>query len=138
MRDLRNATVVIAGASSGIGRAAALAFARAGSNLAVIARRKDALEEVAAECRALGVRAIALPIDIGDAAAVREAAREAARINGRIDVWVNNAGVGAVGWFAETPIEAHDQVIRTNLLGYMHGAEGMTRHEGRHGRRLIS
>ena len=41
---------------------------------------------------------------------------------GRIDAWVNNAGVGTVGRFIDTPVEAHDQVIRTNLMGYIHGA----------------
>jgi len=54
MRRLRNSTVVITGASSGIGRAAALAFAQAGANVVLIARRRDALQEAAAECRKSG------------------------------------------------------------------------------------
>jgi short-subunit dehydrogenase len=47
---------------------------------------------------------------------------------GRIDVWINNAAVGAVGVFTETPVEAHDQVIRTNLLGPLHGAHAVLPH----------
>jgi len=125
MRDLRNATVVIAGASSGIGRAAALAFAREGANVVVLARREDALDDVAAACRKLGVRALALPTDVRDAAAVRAAAVQAAKVTGRIDVWINNAGVGAVGRFTDTPIEVHDATVQTNLLGYMHGAHAV-------------
>ena len=125
MRNLRNSTVVITGASSGIGRAAALAFAREGANLALIARRGGELERLAAECAAQGVRAIAVPADVTDPDAVRQAAQTASRITGRIDVWINNAGVGAVGRFTDTPVEAHDQVILTNLIGYLHGAHAV-------------
>jgi NADP-dependent 3-hydroxy acid dehydrogenase YdfG len=61
MRDLSGAVVVITGASSGIGRAAALAFARRGARVALAARRAELLEEVAAECREAGGEAIAVP-----------------------------------------------------------------------------
>jgi short-subunit dehydrogenase len=59
---------------------------------------------------------------------VRQLARCAIEAFDRIDVWINNAGVGAVGAFAETPIEAHDQVVRTNLLGYLHAAHALLPH----------
>lgn len=116
-------TVVITGASSGIGRATAEAFAHAGIRLVLAARRAEALQATAAVCRQHGAEVLVVPTDVTDAHAVSRLAADAAEFGGgRIDVWVNNAGVGAVGKFEETPIEAHDQVVRTNLLGYMHGA----------------
>lgn len=74
---------------------------------------------------ALRCPALAVPTDVTDADAVRAAAARASRLNGRIDVWVNDAGIGAVGEFTKTPIEAHDQVILTNLVGYLHGAHAV-------------
>jgi short-subunit dehydrogenase len=125
MRQLQGSTVVITGASSGIGRASALAFADAGANVVLLARRERALDELAAECSRKGVRALAVPTDVTDPDAVRQAANTAARITGRIDVWINNAGIGAVGRFTDTPVEAHDQVVLTNLIGYMHGVHAV-------------
>lgn len=124
-RDLLGATVVVTGASSGIGRATALTFAEHGTQLVLAARRRGPLEETAAECERLGARALAVPTDVTDAAAVAHLAQAAERFGGRIDVWVNNAGLGAIGEFAATPIDAHDQVIRVNLLGYLHGAHAV-------------
>jgi short-subunit dehydrogenase len=65
---------------------------------------------------------------VGDPEVVRGLAQSAIDAFGRIDVWVNNAGVGAVGAFLDTPIEVHDQVVRTNLLGYLHGAHAVLPH----------
>lgn len=124
-KKLNGAVVVITGASSGIGRAAALAFAREGARLVLAARDERALHTVVAECEALGTQALAVPTDVTDAGAVRALAAEAARFGGRIDVWLNNAGVGAVGAFDQTPIAAHEQVVQTDLLGYMRGAHAV-------------
>lgn len=121
-RDMAGLSVVITGASSGIGRAAARAFARHGARVVVAARRADLLEDVARECRDLGGKALAVPTDVTDAAAVAELAEEALRAFGRIDVWINNAGTGVFGPYQDADIALHRRTIEVNLLGSMHGA----------------
>jgi short-subunit dehydrogenase len=120
--DRSGLKVVITGASSGIGEATAVAFAREGASLVLAARDAKALEAVAKSCRDAGGHALVVATDVGDAAAVRRLAQEAVGFAGRIDVWVSNVGTGAVGAFHETPIEAHEQVIRANLIGHMNDA----------------
>jgi short-subunit dehydrogenase len=114
--------VVLTGASSGIGRATAQLLARQGANLVLAARGRQALQTVAAECQREGGLVETVPTDVTDAAAVRALARAAIERFGHFDVWINNVGVGAVGRFEETPIEAHRRVIETNLIGHMNGA----------------
>ena len=117
--------VVITGASSGAGRTIALYLARDGAFLVLASRNETVLEEVATECRDLGTQAIAVRTDVTDNASVRQLARTAYEWKGRIDVWVNNAGVLAAGIFEDMPWENHQQVIATNLLGYMSGAHAV-------------
>lgn len=125
VRDLTGAVVVITGASSGIGEATAEAFAREGARLVLAARDLGALETVAARCRALGGEAIAVQVDVTDASAVQALAERAIAFGGAVDVWFSNVGVGAVGLFHETPMEAHEQVIRANLIGHMNDAHAV-------------
>src|SRR3954470_21433648 len=127
MDQLANATVVIAGASSGIGLATAFAFARCGANLVLGARRGEELRRVAAGCRELGANAIAFELDVGDAKDVQRLTDAAVERFGRIDVWFNNAGVGVVGPFEAAPLDAHVRVIETNLLGVVHGSHAAVR-----------
>jgi NAD(P)-dependent dehydrogenase (short-subunit alcohol dehydrogenase family) len=118
--------VVITGASSGIGRATAQAFAREGVLLVLAARRTDELQRTAAECLALGAReALAVPTDVRDEAAMVRLAERALQACGRIDVWVNNAGVVALGHFEEVPSDAFRQVMETNFFGCVHGARAV-------------
>lgn len=114
--------VVITGASSGAGKAIAAAFAKEGAWLVLAARREAALQETVTDCQELGAKAMYVITDVSDAAAVEALAQKAFDWGGSLDVWVNNAGVMAAGDFEVTPAAVHDRVIRTNLIGYLHGA----------------
>jgi NAD(P)-dependent dehydrogenase (short-subunit alcohol dehydrogenase family) len=133
-RKLDGAVVVVTGASSGIGRATGLALAERGARVVLAARRVDALEELARQCQAAGGQALAVPTDTTDQAAVTELARRAVERFGRIDIWVNNAGVYLLGLLEATPPEAFRRVLETNFFGYVNGARAVLpqfRHQGR-------
>lgn len=114
--------VVITGASSGAGRAMAIELAKRGERLVLGARRGEALDEVVEECNSLGATALAVVADMKHPDSVRELAQAAYRFGGVIDVWINNAGVLAAGSLDDLPWQVNEDVIRTNLLGYMNGA----------------
>ncbi|QCR21434.1 SDR family oxidoreductase [Pontibacter sp. SGAir0037] len=124
-KDLKGKVVVLVGASSGIGRAAALEFARNGAKLVLAARRENLLAELAVACENLNTTATYIKTDVTNPEEVQQLAHAAMEFGGKIDVWINNAGIGAVGEFAETPIAAHDHVIKTNLMGHIHGAHAV-------------
>ena len=123
--QLQDKTIVITGASSGAGRAAAIEFACHQPYLVLAARNASILEEVAAECREMGAQVLTVPTDTSDAKEMISLANAANDWQGRIDVWINNAGVLAAGDFDVTPMAVHEQVIKTNLLGYMNGAHAV-------------
>ena len=137
MRGMEDISVVITGASSGVGRCTAHAFARRGARVALAARHPGPLEDAARECRELGGEAITVQTDVTDPDSVRHLADETARRFGGVDVWVNNAGVGAVGGFDEVPLEAHRRTIETNLLGYVYGAHAVLPHFRRQGHGVL-
>lgn len=122
MKKQRNRIVVITGASSGFGKGTALKFAESGANVVLAARRKRLLRDLAQQCREMGVQALAVAADVSESADVEELASRTIKEFGHIDVWINNAGVGTITRFDEAPMEEHEQVIRTNLLGTMYGA----------------
>jgi short-subunit dehydrogenase len=132
-RDLDQAVVVITGASSGIGRGTALEFARRGARLVLAARREAPLESLVAECRVHGADAIAVPTDTADEQAVLDLAQAAIDRFRRLDVWVNNASVTAIGRFEDTPLETARRLMDVNFWGYVHGARAALRHFRRQG-----
>ncbi len=119
---LNKQVVVITGASSGVGRATALEFARYRCTVILAARQQNELEEVAAICQKLGAKALAVPTDVTDAESVNNLAKAAFDFGGQIDVWVNIAGVAVLGEFNAVPMAEHEKVVRTNLLGPVYGA----------------
>jgi short-subunit dehydrogenase len=122
-RNLAGSTVVVTGASSGIGRATAHAFAQAGARLLLVARREEALRAAAVECEQRGAPAAhAFPADVRDAAALERAAAAAEARFGGIDVWVNNAGVTLMGRFEDAPPDLWREVLETNFFGTANGA----------------
>lgn len=125
LTNLEGLTVVITGASSGAGRATALEFAKYKTNLVLAARNEAALTDLKNECEEFGAQALVVPTDASDAKAMIALANAAIDWRDRIDIWVNNAGVLAAGNFDTTPMAVHEQVIKTNLLGYMNGAHAV-------------
>jgi short-subunit dehydrogenase len=120
-RVWKDRVVVITGASSGIGRATALALAKKGSHVVLAARREEPLDDLARDCEALGVRALVVPTDVSNPAAVRHLADEALAAFGRFDAWINNAGVYLMGSLEETPDDAFRQLMETNFFGTVTG-----------------
>jgi short-subunit dehydrogenase len=134
---INSSTVVITGASSGIGKAAALLFAREGANLVLAARSETLLQELASECEDLGANVIAVSTDVTNKESVQHLFYTALEFFGEINTWINNAAVGAVGEFESTPLEAHEQVIKTNLLGPLYGSHIVMSHFKSKGRGII-
>ena len=114
--------VLITGASSGIGRATALRCAALGASVVLGARRGDVLDDVAHDCARLGGESLIVAGDVADVEMAETLARAAVARFGRIDVWINNAGVYAVGEFEDTPADVVDRVLDVNLRGAIQGS----------------
>jgi hypothetical protein len=115
--ELRDAVVVVTGASSGIGEATALRFARAGSRLALAARRVDRLDALATRIEARGGQALPVRCDVTIPGDRRDLADAVQHTFGRCDVLVNNAGIPGGGPFRSLTAEQIDRVVEVNLLG---------------------
>jgi short-subunit dehydrogenase len=125
---ISEAVVVITGASSGIGKATALAFAAQGARLVLCARRAAELENTAGECRNSGADVESMVVDVADADQVQALADRAIERFGKIDVWINNAGMDAFGRFADMPLEAIERCLQINLFGTIHGMKAVLPH----------
>lgn len=114
--------VVITGASSGFGKGVAQRLADKGAHVVLAARRAQLLEYLAHDVEKRGGRALVVPTDVGKEEDVKRLTDAAIMRFGRIDVWINNAGVGVLGRFDEIPLKDHSGLVRTNLLGTIYGS----------------
>jgi short-subunit dehydrogenase len=122
-RPIEEQVVVITGASSGIGRETAFAFAKRRAMVVLAARNKDALEEAASEIELMGGRASVVVTDVSHWPQVENLAKSTVDQFGRIDTWINNAAISEYSTFDDMTIEEIDQIIKVDLLGTIYGAK---------------
>jgi len=127
LQSIAGKTFVITGASSGFGRGVAVKLASQGANVVLAARRTELLDEVAAEATAAGGTPLVVTTDVSKPEDIRKLADAAIARFGRIDVWINNAGVGAIGRFEDIPVEDHSRLIDVNLKGVIYGSHAAMR-----------
>ncbi len=115
--DLSGRVAVVTGASSGLGVQMAKALALQGADIAILARRKEKLEAVAEEIKALGVKCVSVQCDITDTEAIKNAAKIVETELGKVDILINNAGNGGVGPAEEMTDEDWDHTMNVDLTG---------------------
>jgi short-subunit dehydrogenase len=125
VRPLNQQIVVITGASSGIGRSAALQFGEAGATVVLAARNEEALRKVANLIDQRGGRSLVVPTDVTDWGQVQHLAETTVDTFGRIDTWVNNAGVSVYATAEQTEVEETQRIIQTNFMGVVHGVSAV-------------
>jgi NAD(P)-dependent dehydrogenase (short-subunit alcohol dehydrogenase family) len=114
---LKGRVALITGASRGLGKAMALALARAGVRLALVARDRDALAGAVSEARALGAEAESFRVDVAEEQAVEQLQRDVLARFGRVDILINNAGINIRKPLPEFTLAEWNQVLGTNLTG---------------------
>ena len=117
MFDLHGKVAVVTGASVGLGRGFAFAMARQGADVAILARRKEKLDQVAEEVRSLGVKCLPVKCDVNDLEEVKAALDTVLAEFGKVDILINNAGGGTSMPILEMTDEAYFKDINTDLLG---------------------
>jgi NADP-dependent 3-hydroxy acid dehydrogenase YdfG len=117
---LTGTVAIVTGASSGIGRATALQLAELGASVALVARRKDRIDELAATITAAGGTAHAIPTDITDRNQAKAAVARTLGHFGRLDILVNNAGYMILGTVSEADVDDWDQMIAINQQGLLY------------------
>lgn len=131
LNPLNKQVIVIAGASSGIGLATAREAARRGAHLVLVARNANALNTLVGDLRRRGAKAVGVAADVSVEKDVEHVGDVAISIFGRIDSWVNNAGLGIYGEFSKVPLEDQRKLFDINYWGVVHGsAEALKRIKG--------
>jgi gluconate 5-dehydrogenase len=115
--DLTGRVAVVTGASSGLGADAAMAYAEAGADVALLARRKDRLDEMVKKIEATGRKALAVQCDVSDEASVKAACEEVLNHFGKVDILLNNAGIAQRGSVENLTTEQWDQSMDINVKG---------------------
>jgi short-subunit dehydrogenase len=128
IQELEGKVIVVTGASSGFGKGAAQRFAGAGALLGLAARRSELLQNLADDIGAVPGQVIPVQTDVSKAEEVQRLMSSVLDEFGRVDIWINNAGAGAIGHFEEIPLEDHKQVIETDLLGTIYGSYCAMKH----------
>lgn len=132
MFDLTGKVAFISGASSGIGKASALALAKQGATVVLAARRVDRLTELAQEITQMGREALPIPMDVTKKETIATAIAKTVEMYGRLDILLNNAGVAEFAPFLDITEEQWDKTIDTNLKGYFLVAQAAAREMAKH------
>jgi short-subunit dehydrogenase len=138
LKPLSEQVVVIVGASSGIGLSTARLAAARGARVVVVARSRNALDQLVSEIRERGGQAIAVVADATSEDSIRQVAIEAERAFGRIDTWINNAAVSAYGRCLEVTLDDMRQIMETNFWGVVYGSRIACAHLNTRGGALIN
>ncbi|MDQ3136360.1 MAG: SDR family oxidoreductase [Gemmatimonadota bacterium] len=138
LKKLQDQTIVITGASSGIGLATARMAARRGARLVLAARSEGALRQLTSEITGQGGQAVHIVADVADRDDVRRIAEAARTAFGGFDTWVNNSGVGMYGKLEEVPIDDMRQLFETNFWSQVYGSLEAVKHLKQRGGALIN
>lgn len=120
MESLKGKSALVTGAGKGIGRAIAIALAKEGVNVGLLARTQSQLQDVATEVEKAGVEAIVVTADVANNAEVEAAVAQVQEHLGTIDILINNAGIGRFGKFLELAPDEWERIIQVNLMGVYH------------------
>ncbi|MDX6191073.1 3-ketoacyl-ACP reductase [Flavobacterium sp. Fl-318] len=117
MTDLKNKNALITGAGKGIGKAIAIALAKEGVNVILVARTQSDVDQLSTEISAFGVKTLALSADVSDINSINTAVEKALAEFKTIDILINNAGIAAFGKFLDLEPAAWEKIIQVNLMG---------------------
>lgn len=128
LKPLAQQTIVITGASSGIGLTTAQEAAKRGANVVLVARSADTLREEVQKLKARGLKADYVVADVGERENIRKVIDTVVERHGGFDTWVNNAGVGIYASLEETSDEDHHKIFQTNYWGLVYGTLEALKH----------